>query len=177
MKIAIFGGSFDPPHLGHITIVQKALQKLDIDRLFIVPTYINPFKRTFHAPPQLRLRWLKKIFLSQPKVKVCDFEIKNARPTYTIETVEYLRRRYAPKKIYIIIGSDNLPSLHQWKNYKRLKKLAKFVVATRDCKKIPKNMEKLYVKVPISSTALRAHPLQRYLPKIVAREIIRFYRS
>ena len=176
MKIAVFGGSFDPPHIGHIRIVQKALEELDIDLLIIVPTYLNPFKRSFAAPPQLRLRWLRKIFLSYKKVRICDYEIRQNRPTYTIETIEYLKRRFAPKKIYLIIGSDNLPALDQWYRYKKLRKMVEFVVATRRGYRVRTRKYKiLRVDVPISSTALRQKPIRRYLPKLIANEIIRFY--
>ena len=174
MRIAIFGGSFDPPHIGHIRIVQQALQELPIDLLIVVPTYLNPFKKRFVAPPQLRLRWLKKIFAPYPKVMVSDFEIRQDRPTYAIETVEYFKRRFAPQKIYYIIGSDNLKSLEKWKNYKRLKKEVEFVVATRG-ERVPPIYKVLRVHVPISSTELRKDPKLRYLPKIVAWPIRRFY--
>ncbi len=175
MRIAIFGGSFDPPHIGHIQIVQKALQELPIDLLIVVPTYLNPFKKRFVATPNMRYRWLKKIFLFWPKVRVCSYEIKRNRPTYAIETVEYLKKRYAPKKIYYIIGSDNLATLHLWKNYKKLKKEVEFVVATRGRVRIPSRYKKLEVHVDISSTELRSNPKQKFLPKPLARRIRSYY--
>ena len=175
MKIAIFGGSFDPPHLGHIAIVQEALRRLDIDLLIIVPTYLNPFKSSFSAPPVLRLRWLKKIFLPYPKARICNFEVKRGKPTYAIETVRYLQKRYAPKKIYYIIGSDNVSSLHQWKEFKKLKKKVEFVVVTRKGYKTSRRYKVLRVDIPVSSTKLRQKPIKRYLPKIVASKIIHFY--
>ena len=176
MKVAIFGGSFDPPHIGHIQIVQKALQSLDIDIIIVVPTYLNPFKSSYAAPPKLRLRWLKKIFLNQKKVVVSDFEIRRNRPTYAIETVNYIRKKYRPKKIYYIIGSDNLPTLHKWKNYPKLKKLVEFVVVTRPGYRYKTRFKTIRLNVDISSTKLRKKPIKRYLPKIVAWEIVRFYK-
>ncbi|BAF70600.1 nicotinate (nicotinamide) nucleotide adenylyltransferase [Nitratiruptor sp. SB155-2] len=177
MKIAIFGGSFDPPHKGHIAIVKRALEELDIDYVIIVPTYLNPFKTSFQASPSLRLRWLRKIFLPYNRVKICDYEVRKGRPTYAIETVEFLRRKYAPKKLYYIIGSDNLPTLHKWHKYQKLSHLVQFVVATRKGYKVPKKYKMIEVHEDISSTELRIHPKKRYLPPIVAEEIIRFYRS
>ncbi|BCD68593.1 nicotinate (nicotinamide) nucleotide adenylyltransferase [Nitratiruptor sp. YY09-18] len=177
MHIAIFGGSFDPPHTGHVAIVKKALEDLDIDLLVIVPTYLNPFKQSFKAPPKKRLQWLKKIFMYQSRVKICDFEIRNNRPTYAIETVAYLRKRYKPQKIYYIIGSDNVSSLHKWHQYRKLSHLVEFVIATRRGYEAPYKFKRLEVDVPVSSTMLRKHPQKRYLPKQVAWEIIRFYRA
>ncbi len=176
MRIAIFGGSFDPPHKGHIAIVREALRTLPIDMLIVMPTFLNPFKERFAAPPHLRYRWLRKIFLSWPRVVVSDFEIRRGRQTYAIEDVEYIKRRYAPQKIYYIIGSDNLSGLKKWKNYKRLQKEVEFVVATRPGYGQRTKFRQLRVRVPISSTRLRTHPIRRYLPPIVAKEIIDFYR-
>ena len=62
MKIALFGGSFDPPHNGHNSVVLEALEKLDIDKLIIMPTYINPFKQSFSADEKQRFLWVKKLW-------------------------------------------------------------------------------------------------------------------
>ena len=177
MKIAIFGGSFDPPHKGHMAIVQKALAMLDIDYLFVVPTYRNPLKASFNAPPKLRLKWLKKIFLAQKRVIVSDYEIKRGKPTYTLQTLQYLRKKYTPQKIYLIIGSDNLKTFHLWYRYKKLQKLAEFIVATRRGYNVPKKYKKIFIDIPISSTSLRKNPQRRYLYPLIADEIIHFYRS
>jgi len=76
LKIAIFGGSFDPPHKGHESIVNEALKTLDIETLFVVPTYLNPFKDSFVADEKTRLSWLEKLFKDKNKIKILDFEIK-----------------------------------------------------------------------------------------------------
>ncbi|WP_200762707.1 nicotinate (nicotinamide) nucleotide adenylyltransferase [Nitrosophilus alvini] len=178
MKIAIFGGSFDPVHTGHIEVVKKALHELDIDKIIIVPTYLNPFKKRFFAPPALRVRWLKKAFMPFKNVDISLYEIENQRPTYTIETTQYLKKKYKNiEKIYIIIGADNLKDLKKWYKYRHLNKIAEFVIATRGQEKIPAKYKKIKVNVPVSSTQLRKKPIRRYLPKIVAGEIIRFYKK
>ena len=84
MNIALFGGSFDPPHLGHDAIVKMALSSLKIDKLIIMPTYINPFKNEFCASPVLRLKWIGKIWRDLDKVEISDFEIRQNRPVPTI---------------------------------------------------------------------------------------------
>jgi len=177
MKIAIFGGSFDPPHIGHEKIIQKALEKLDIDVLFVVPTYLNPFKKKFFAPPHLRYKWVKKLLLPYKKAKVLDYELKQNRPVPTIETVEYLKKRYPVDKIYLIIGADNLPTLHKWKEYDKLKKMVEFVVVTRDDTPIPEELQKLQLNVNISSTNLREKLDKKMLPKAVAEEIWEYYQN
>ena len=87
MKLALFGGSFDPVHLGHDSIVKMALSGLDIDKLIIMPTFISPFKSEFSAPPELRLKWIREIWGGLAKVELSDYEINLARPVPTIETV------------------------------------------------------------------------------------------
>jgi nicotinate-nucleotide adenylyltransferase len=177
LNIAIFGGSFDPPHIGHIKIVKKALEKLPIDKLFVVPTHLNPFKKDFFADGKLRYKWLKKIFQDNKKVKVCDYEIKQKRAVATIETVRYLLENYDISQIYLIIGADNLSSLEKWKEYETLKKLVTFVVASRDDIALPKNLINLEISANISSTKLRESMDERYLPTSVKHEIIKFYKE
>ncbi|NPA04217.1 MAG: nicotinate (nicotinamide) nucleotide adenylyltransferase [Epsilonproteobacteria bacterium] len=174
MKIAVFGGSFDPPHLGHLKIVKEALKELEVDLVIVVPTYLNPFKKSFSAPPKLRLRWLRKVFLPYKKVKVIDFEVKQKRKVFTIQTLQYIKKRFAPKKIYLIIGADNLSTLPKWYKYKKLRKSVEIVVASRG-ERVKGKYKRLKVKVPISSTALRKKIQKRYLPKTVAKEIVNFY--
>ena len=173
MKTAIFGGSFDPVHLGHIEVVKKALSELDIDKLIILPNYLNPLKHSFSAPPKLRLKWLREVFKNYPKVEVSDFEIKKNRPVYTIESVTHF------KPSYFIIGSDNLKTLDKWKDIDKLKNMVEFVVATRgevDKKLLEKhNIKKiLKVNIPISSTEIRNCKF-KFLPKEIEKEIKEFY--
>ncbi|MRI84017.1 MAG: nicotinate (nicotinamide) nucleotide adenylyltransferase [Nitratiruptor sp.] len=177
MEVAIFGGSFDPPHKGHLAIVTKALETLPIHLLFVVPTYRNPFKERFFAPPHLRLAWLKKLFANQPKVRVLDFEIRRQRPVYTIETVAYIKRRWAPKRIYLLIGSDNLASLPKWKAFPRLRKEVTFIVFTRGRQRRRVPYRTIPLHIPISSTQLRSQMERRLLPPRIARSILNFYRQ
>ena len=177
MKAAIFGGSFDPPHIGHEEIIQKALENLDIDVLFVVPTYLNPFKKNFFAPPKLRFKWVEKLLLPYKNVKICDYELQQNRPVPTIETVMYLKNKYKLDKIYLIIGADNLPSLQKWKDYEKLKDLVEFVVATRDNTPIPETFRQLHIRQPVSSTRLRERIQKAYLPKSIADEIMHYYQT
>ncbi len=175
MNVAIYGGSFDPPHIAHEEIIKKSLAKLDIDALFVVPTFLNPFKTKYFAPANLRLKWVKKLLLETPKAKVLDFEIKQNRPVPSIDTIQYIIDNYNINTIYLIIGADNVADLAKWKDYDKLKKLVTFVVATRDGLNIPKNLQKLDINVTISSTSLRDNLKREYLPIMIADEILKFY--
>ena len=175
MKIAIFGGSFDPPHSGHEMIVQKALESLEIDKLFVVPTYLSPFKKHFSAPSLMRKAWLEKLFAPYEKVEILSYECDQQRPVPTIETVKYLITQYSLSKIYLIIGSDNYASLAQWDNYEELASLVEFVVASRDDIKLPKDLKNLSINVNISSSKLRDFLDKSFIPKIIQTEVKAYY--
>ncbi len=178
VKIALFGGSFDPPHKGHEIIVKEALKNLDIDRLIVMPNYLNPFKNSFSAPADLRYRWLKKIFSQTNRVEVSSFEIDKHRAVPTIESVKYLYDSFNIDKLYIIIGADNLKDLNRWQDFDELKKLAAFVVATRDELDIPKELKILNISANISSTKLRKDINKSdMLNESVKNEIVNFYKK
>jgi nicotinate-nucleotide adenylyltransferase len=151
--VALFGGSFDPPHIGHVTIVE-ALQRLEyIDKILLVPAFLNPFKEKSFSSPQVRLQWLKSLFNNKEKVIIEEFELKQKRKVATIETVTYLLRKY--KKIYLVIGADNLQRLSEWQDYEELEQKVTFIIATRDNIAIPKEFIKLNINENISSTQIR----------------------
>ncbi|WP_456480290.1 nicotinate (nicotinamide) nucleotide adenylyltransferase [Nautilia sp.] len=173
MKTAIFGGSFDPPHLGHIEVVKKAFENLDIDNLIIMPNFLNPLKHSFSAPPELRLKWLEKIFKNFKNLEVSDFEISKQRPVYSIETIEHFK----PK--YFIIGSDNLKTLNKWHKIDEILKKTELVVAKRGA--VDKNLLSKYnikkvldVDIPVSSSQIRNCKFE-YLPQEIEKEIKEFY--
>ena len=101
MRIAIFGGSFDPLHIAHVAIVNDSLKKLDIDKLIIVPTYLNPFKNSFYLDPITRFELLKKVFYKFDNVEISDYEINQQKQNYSFNTVSYLKNLYNPSKIYL----------------------------------------------------------------------------
>jgi len=175
MDIAIFGGSFDPPHIGHEVIVKEALKSLHVEKLFVVPTYLNPFKEEFFAPSKLRLRWLKSIFTCK-EVEVLDFEVKQKRAVPTIETIEYVKNLYDIEKIYLIVGADNLESLQDWHRYSELKEMVEFVIASRDETVLPKELKKLSINAKISSSKLRSFMDKSFIPHKISEEVIEYYK-
>ncbi|MDH4945215.1 nicotinate (nicotinamide) nucleotide adenylyltransferase [Sulfurimonas sp. C5] len=174
-NIALFGGSFDPPHIGHIKIVE-ALRDLDfIDKVVIMPTYLNPFKSKFIADAHLRLKWLKDIFQDYQNIEVSSFEVEQQKKVPTIDTVKYLQQFY--KDIYVVIGADNLASLEKWYKYDELVKLVKFIIVTREETHISDDYIQLNVDVPISSTQLRKDCELKFLPPKIADEILKYYKE
>jgi len=175
MRLALFGGSFDPPHAGHVHIVTKALETLEIDTLVIVPAYLNPFKSSVAASGCKRIAWLQEIFKSYKRVQISDFEIVQNRSVYTIETVQHFS--HMAQTIYLIIGADNLEKLSQWYHYEELQKLVTFVVATRNTVEIPNTMIRLDVDAPISSTLFRETLCPLGLDETLEKEITHYYKE
>ena len=179
MNIAIFGGSFDPVHIGHEAIVHKALEVLDIDKLFIVPTFLNPFKKKSHFSATQRFDLLKECFVND-KIEISDFEINKSRPIHTIETVKHLKSKINPNKIYLIIGADNLEKLHLWKNFDKLKNLVSFVVISRDGNRLKNDIiqfKYIDLKLNISSTTIRENLDLKYIPKIIQQKVKKLWKQ
>ncbi len=175
MKKAIFGGSFDPPHIGHLEIIKQALTSLDIDTLIVVPAFLNPFKSKSFAPADLRLKWLRAMTHELNDVEVSSFEVEQNRAVTSIETVKHFMNE--GDTVYLIIGADNLSSLPKWKSFDELDKSVTWVVATRDGITIPEGYITLDVNQDISATALREQVDEAYLDKSIANEIITYYKD
>ena len=173
--IALFGGSFDPPHLGHCALVDALLKIQEIDEIIIMPTYLNPFKEGSFAPAELRLKWLREIFFKQEKVMVSDLEVRQNKKVPTVQTVENLHNKY--EKIYLIIGADNLQGLESWYRYRDLEEQVTFMVAHRDKINIPAGYKELQVSVDISSSELRRSMKKEMLCEINADEIVQYYKN
>ena len=173
--IALFGGSFDPPHIGHEAIVKALINFKEIDKVIVMPTFLNPFKSKFHAPASLRIKWLKDVFKDYDNVEISSYEVDSAKAVTTITSVQHLLKRY--RKIYLVIGADNLDSLHKWKQYDELKELVTFVIAPRDSIEIPSKFLRLKVDEEVSSTGLRENIELSKLPKKCAQEIYKYYKE
>lgn len=174
MRIAIFGGSFDPIHTAHVLVVKEALKELHIDMVIVVPTYLNPFKSSFYLNPETRFKLLEKVFKDFERVQICDYEINQQKTSYSIDTVNYLKNLYNPSKIYLIIGEDNLKTLDKWHEIDKLKELVEFVVASRKGfeSKEAKEFKNLDVNINISSSSLRDKIDLNYIPKEIKDDIL-----
>ena len=175
MNLAIFGGSFDPPHVGHDCAIKAALNSLDIDKLVVLPSFVSPFKEGYFAPPTLRLRWAKMLWGEIEKVEISDFEISKNRPVPSIESVLHFKNGY--EKIYFIIGADHLASLCKWHEIEKLFKTVEFVVASRDNIVVPNNFIKLDVNVGVSSSQIRKSDFLEFVPKPVRDEVAKFIKE
>jgi len=171
--VAIFGGSFDPPHIGHQQIVEKALQSLDIDRLLVVPAYLNPFKTSSLADAEQRLMWCHTLFDDIPDVIVDDYEIEQGKSTATSQSVKHFNKVFDVK--YLIIGSDNLSTLTKWHEFEWLNNHIVWVIITREGHDIRTDMLRewkvLELNTPVTSTDIRELKDLTYVDKKIKESV------
>ena len=129
-EIGILGGSFDPPHEGHVEISKISLKKIKLSKIFWVVTKQNPFKKKPFFSLKDRLSKSKVSIKKLKNIKVLYLEdkIKSSR---TINVINYFRRVKKQKNLYLILGSDNLLKFHKWTSWKKIVKLVKLVVFSR----------------------------------------------
>lgn len=119
--IGILGGSFNPIHNGHIHIAQQVREKLDLERIFLVPTGIPPHKPKQNlAAPRHRYAMALIASFNLRDLEVSDMEVRRKSTSYTIDTVRQFKAQLRRKDIYLILGTDSVADLHTWKNAERL---------------------------------------------------------
>ena len=132
MRIAIYGGSFNPMHIGHEKIVDYVLNNLNMDKIIIIPVGIPSHRENNLEESDTRLKICKEIFKGNKKIEVSDIEIKSEGKSYTYDTLLKLMDLYGENnEFFEIIGEDSLKSLKTWKNYEELLKICKFIVFRR----------------------------------------------
>ena len=133
MSIALYGGSFDPIHIGHLITAETALETYNLERVIFIPSYITPLKdRKLEASDKNRFEMTKLSTKDNMKFEVSDFEISNEGVSYSYNTVKYFSELYKNEKIYFIIGTDRAKDLKKWYNIEELSKLVTFVFVARD---------------------------------------------
>ena len=128
--IGIFGGSFDPPHKGHVEISKISIKKIKLKKIYWVITKKNPFKKKPFFSLKQRLMRSKKAVKKYKKIKVLylDDKIKSSK---TINIINYFRKIRKQKNLCLILGSDNLLNFHKWTSWKKIVKVSKLVVFSR----------------------------------------------
>ncbi|MFC1675362.1 nicotinate-nucleotide adenylyltransferase [Candidatus Omnitrophota bacterium] len=132
MKIGLLGGTFNPIHIGHLILAEEAREKLGLDKVIFIPTYLPPHKDNSDvASAGQRLEMIKLAIKGNSCFSVSDVEIKRGGRSYTIDTVKEFKSRFPDDQLYFITGSDLLKYLQEWKDLNDCIKLVSFVVATR----------------------------------------------
>lgn len=123
MKIGLFFGTFNPIHIGHLTIANHLAEYSDLDQIWFVVTPQSPFKvKTSMLDNQQRLEMVYRATKDYPKLRPSDIEFGLPQPNYTINTLVYLEEKFPEHDFSLIMGEDNLKSFHKWKNYELILK-------------------------------------------------------
>jgi nicotinate-nucleotide adenylyltransferase len=132
MRIALYGGTFDPIHHGHLILAREARELLSLDRVLFVPAAQSPFKPGVQsAPAATRLAMIQAATAGEEGLGVDDTEIARGGTSYTIDTVLDVRSRFPGCELFWFIGQDHVRELSKWHRYEELRTLAQFVVFTR----------------------------------------------
>lgn len=127
----IFGGSFDPFHLGHANLVQQVLTQLAPEQLLLLPCYQQPLKVKSQTCPQDRLNMLHKISQQWPQVRVDAREIQSASINFTVDTLEQLRQQWPKHSLVFVLGYDSLQHIQRWQRWQQLLHYSHLLVINR----------------------------------------------
>lgn len=130
MKIGILGGTFDPIHEGHLYIAEKALEYMD--QVFFIPGGNPPHKVGPHAKAVDRLNMVRLAAGDNPRFSVIDYEVKKDEPSYSVETLRYLKSIYPEDEFYFLLGDDAYFLIDYWYEAEEVKRLTNFMVFTRE---------------------------------------------
>jgi len=187
-RIGVFGGTFDPPHLGHLVLAEWAWARLRRDRVLLVPAGAPPHKLGRRlSEPAHRLAMTRLAVRGNPALAVADLEARRAGPSFTVDTLGTLRARYPGARLFLLMGADSLADFPTWREPERIARLATLVVAARPRPgaarraRLPRGARVVHLDNPlvdISSSALRARararrPLRYLVPDAVAAYIER----
>ena len=146
MKTGLYFGSFNPIHIGHMAIANYLIEFTDLQQIWFVVSPHNPLKeKTSLLNDYQRLEMVHRAINDDPRFRASDIEFSMPKPSYTIDTLTYLKEKYPHKEFSLIMGSDNLYYIHKWKNFTELIKDYKIIVYPRPS--YPMDREKLQVLI------------------------------
>lgn len=163
-RVGLFGGSFDPIHLGHLILAEAAMEELQLDRIIFIPAGISPFKTG--CPPgasaEQRFSMIQASIQGEARFSVDDRELHREGPSFTIDTVRSLLGDHPGVRFVYLIGVDNLADLHNWHEIDELKNLVDFALLNRGCAlKVPlPDYPMVQRRVDLSSTEIRERVAQ-----------------
>ncbi|MCX7818957.1 MAG: nicotinate-nucleotide adenylyltransferase [Kiritimatiellae bacterium] len=132
MKIGLFGGSFNPVHLGHLIIARDVLEVHGLDRMLWIPCRVPPHKATADlATPEHRAAMVELAIAGEPRFELCRLELERDGPSYTVDTVRTLRGRLPRDELFFLVGADTVPEMASWRDIGELMRLCEFIAVAR----------------------------------------------
>lgn len=151
MRIGIYGGTFDPIHIAHMIIAERAREQLQLDKLFFIPTFIPPHKKTKTvSDAQDRIDMVKCAIQSEKHFYLSDYEITRKETSYTVYTLQHFRDTMGLEReqLFLLIGADNFVDFHTWKDPEEIVKLCRLCIVDRP------NLSGKDVEQPIKTDAI-----------------------
>lgn len=131
LRIGVFGGTFDPPHVGHRIVALDVVEALALDRLVVVPGPRPPHRNAV-LPPDVRLELTRLAFADAPRIEVSDIEFHREGPSWTVETLERIHASHPEARLFLVIGTDQYEGFGAWRRPERILELAELAVMGRD---------------------------------------------
>jgi nicotinate-nucleotide adenylyltransferase len=177
-KIGIYGGSFDPIHHAHLILAREAREQLGLEKVIFVPAAVSPFKNLPAASAEMRLSMLQAAIKDETGFVVDDCELRREPPSYSVDTVDEIRKREGPEtELYFLVGEDNVSEFCRWHRFAELEKMVRFVVLDRTGVKARHSYETITRKIDTSATEIRKRVASglsiRYFVPSAVEEIIR----
>jgi nicotinate-nucleotide adenylyltransferase len=159
VRLGVYGGAFDPPHLGHLVAASDACDALALDRLLWIPSAVHPLKPVRTAP-QVRLEMVRAAIQGDPRFAADDLELRRTGPSYTVDTLRALRAREPGAELFFLTGADNLADLPRWREPDEIVRLATLAVVSRQGEALPPDpaypaVAVAVTRVDVSSTEVR----------------------
>ncbi len=168
MRLGIFGGTFNPPHLGHLRLITEMTDKMKLDRVLIIPASVPPHKQAPNlASGEDRLEMCRLNFDSDSRFIVCDTELRRVGKSYTYDTLCEIKAQYPDADLFLVTGSDMLASFDKWYRYHDILMMSTLCAASREDRFVPVIEEKFtpeecrkikFIDIPVfplSSTEIR----------------------
>lgn len=163
----LFGGTFNPVHLGHLKVAEEVFRRFPLDRILFIPSYIPPHKSSVEVVPvRHRLKMLEIACQGNPSFLVSDVEARRPGPSYSIITLRKLKQTRPEDKFFFIVGSDAFLEIETWKDYDRLLRECSFIVVTRpgfgikSLKKVIERIKPTEVLLPGSRAIFKSENLK-----------------
>ena len=169
MRIGIFGGTFNPPHLGHLIVAEHVRSELMLDKILFVPAAIPPHKVNHDiVSSEHRLAMLRLAIQDNPHVDVSEIELRRGGVSFTIDTLDGLKAEHPTDEFFLLIGMDNLLEFHAWKSPESILELATVVVMTRpgvEAKDVPPAMRDRVRICPVPEIGIASRELRKRVSK------------
>ena len=165
MRIGIYGGTFDPVHLGHLILAETVREQAELDEVWFVPAFINPHKQgRVTAAVKMRLEMLRFAIAGNASFKLNEIEAKRKSPSYTVETLTEVRSSHPDNELFLIMGADSLTDFPTWREPETILKMAQLIVVNRGRSDVdvPKSVDCQRITIcempaiDISSTEIRS---------------------